>query len=349
MGQLNAAAELSDALLEEASIWFFDCNEAALDTAGRERFYLWLRRSPEHVRAYIEIAAVWEDSARLSSPQKSQLDAVIAQVLAEHNVIDILPRSGNEDSARSKSSSRTRPFAIAASILLLIGAFGAWRFLPRDSYSTEIAEQRSIRLEDGSIIELNSRSRIRVRYSDAERDVDLLEGQALFRVSKDVTRPFIVNSGTTRVRAVGTQFDVYRRPTGTTVTVIEGRVAVLSDPPAGKGEGASLPILVAGEQLTVSPVLTAQPTLQPTRVDAAAVTAWTERKLVFNETPLAEVVAEFNRYNERQIVVDDPTLADFHIRGNFQTTDPERLIQFLHDRFAVQVSEQDDQIRLSRE
>lgn len=358
MGQFNVPAELNDSLLEEASNWFIDFNEGELDEAGRKRFYGWLRRSPEHVRAYIEIAAVWQDSERLSTTRKSQLDAVIAQALAEHNVVDLVPRSGSATSAeRAESPRRSTAFAIAASMLMLIGgSFAAWHFGPRDSYSTGTAEQRSIRLDDGSIVELNSRSRIRVRYSERERDVDLLEGQALFRVSKDASRPFIVSSGGTRVRAVGTEFDVYRKATGTIVTVIEGRVSV-TDRRSGKGEGTSALIaagndrnkapepvfLIAGEQLTVGPPLTPQ----PVRVDAAAVTAWTERKLIFNETPLAEVVAEFNRYNARQIVVEDPALADFHIRGNFQTTDPERLIRFLHDRFDVQVTEEDDEVRLA--
>jgi transmembrane sensor len=94
--------------------------------------------------------------------------------------------------------------------------------------ATETGEQRFVSLVDGSTLELNSRSRVRIRFSDRERDVDLIEGQALFHVAKDVARPFIVKSGTTLVRAVGTQFDVYRKVSGTTVTVVEGRVAVLS-------------------------------------------------------------------------------------------------------------------------
>src|SRR5690606_26847429 len=87
-------------------------------------------------------------------------------------------------------------------------------------------EQRTVTLADGSVIELNARSRIKVRYADRERAIDLLQGQALFRVAKDPTKPFIVASGGTYVRAVGTQFDVYKKSVGTVVTVVEGRVAV---------------------------------------------------------------------------------------------------------------------------
>jgi transmembrane sensor len=106
-------------------------------------------------------------------------------------------------------------------------------------YVTRIGEQKLIHLADGSTLELNSRSRVRVHFSDAERDVDLLEGQALFRVAKDHARPFIVRSDATLVRAVGTQFDVYRKVSGTTVTVVEGRVAIL---PAGLSRETSLQV-----------------------------------------------------------------------------------------------------------
>jgi len=92
----------------------------------------------------------------------------------------------------------------------------------------DVGEQRSIALADGSIIDLNARSRIRVRLSKDERDVELLQGQALFHVAKDNSRPFVVRSDTTVVRAVGTEFDVYRKKNGTVITVLEGRVVVES-------------------------------------------------------------------------------------------------------------------------
>ncbi len=93
-------------------------------------------------------------------------------------------------------------------------------------YSTDIGERRSITLADGSTVDLNARSKLRIEFSSAERRVELLDGQALFQVAKDKQRPFIVHSGDATVRAVGTQFDVYRKDSGTTITVLEGRVAV---------------------------------------------------------------------------------------------------------------------------
>ena len=112
-------------------------------------------------------------------------------------------------------------------VLVIAGAIW-WQAEHFPIYATEIGERRSITLADGSTVDLNARSRVRIEFSKKERRVDLLDGQALFQVTKDKNRPFIVSSGDATVRAVGTQFDVYRRTNSTTVTVLEGRVAVYS-------------------------------------------------------------------------------------------------------------------------
>jgi transmembrane sensor len=183
-----------------------------------------------------------------------------------------------------------------------------------------------------------------------ERDVDLLEGQALFHVAKDPARPFIVSSAATQVRAVGTEFDVYRRIQGTVVTVVEGRVAVLlpdQDEP-GVQPPPSAPnapmFLSAGEQVLVTP-RTMQKAEHPS---VAMATSWTQRQIRFESASLADVAEEFNRYNERQLVIQDPTLYDFHITGVFSSTDPASLVRFLRERPGVQVTETAAEIRVSR-
>src|SRR5262249_39042282 len=156
------------------------------------------------------------------------------------------------------------------------------------------------------------KSRIRVRFTRERRDIELLEGQALFHVAAENKRPFVVRSGTAQVRAIGTEFDVYRRNEGTTVTVVEGRVAVREE---------AVPrtlLLSAGEQVTVAP----KTAPHSGKANVAAATAWTQRRLVFNSSPLPQVAEEFNRYNRRQLVIEDPALADFRISGVYSSMDP---------------------------
>jgi transmembrane sensor len=157
------------------------------------------------------------------------------------------------------------------------------------------------------------------------RTVTLLSGEALFQVAHDASRPFEVKTGDTTIRAVGTQFDVDRRTTGTTVTVVEGKVAVFTAPASSNdGEASNLP-LTAGEQLTVAP----RSKSHTVRANVAAATAWTQRKLIFENRPLGEVAAEFNRYNRQSIDIRSPELRSQEVTGAFQANDPDSFMLFL--------------------
>jgi len=407
-------SKMNTQIYEEACAWFSECRAGDLDDAGRREFDRWLRKSPEHLSSYLEIAAIWNDGPSLDPGGKWSADKLIQHALSagDDNVVPLSstalesthtsgavmtnvvsaeetsrmapPQScissvrAQEAAARKGWFAGRRRLAIAASIAVLTilgGALGLLKF-PSPIYATALGEQRSVQFEDGSTVELNSRSKIRVKYSKQERDVELIEGQALFHVAHDTSRPFIVAVGATRVRAVGTEFDVYKRLNGTVVTVVEGRVAVYSAPqgllPRSGRDAAQLPparrsslpdgsiaqqnpvtlgltssssfLLAAGEQLTVT-AEAAQKTVNP---NIAGATAWTEREIVFESATLSDVAEEFNRYNPRQLVIEDPQLYGFHISGVFSLTDPDSLINFLRQRPGVKVTETSREIRIER-
>lgn len=440
----QARSKMNTQIYEEACAWFVECRAGDLDDAGRREFDRWLRKSPEHLSSYLEIAAIWNEGPSLDPGGKWSADKLIQHALSagDDNVVplsgvaveathpphelpaDAVSTVGTSWAAAtlaSASSGRTqasaprktwftgwRRLAIAASIAFLTIIGGALGLLELSSpiYATALGEQRSIQFEDGSTVELNSRSKIRVKYSKQERDVELIEGQALFHVAHDTARPFIVAVGATRVRAVGTQFDVYKKSNGTVVTVVEGRVAVYSTPQGqqlsdGSGEGPTLPgpaqapapsagfasprrhssspsstvsaasdastpnpevqpaqpnsvnleltgssslLVAAGEQVTVRSDA-AQKTANP---NIAGATAWREREIVFESATLSDVAEEFNRYNQRQLVIKDPALYGFHISGVFSSTDPDSLIKFLQQRPGVKVTEAGREIRVER-
>ena len=254
-------------ILEEASEWFVDFRVGDVDERARERFDEWLRRSPEHIRAYMDIARTYVELPLAKLAGKIDVDSLIAYAHSGENIVPFndagiarpnapsaMSAETNHRSASAKKAERTprlrRRFLVAASgVLLLVTAGAVWWNLERfPIYATEIGERRSITLADGSTVNLNARSRLRVEFAKKERRVELLEGQALFQVAKDKNRPFIVSSGDATVQAVGTQFDVYRRTNGTTVTVLEGRVAVYATAhfePAAPAP-ASAPSSIAG-------------------------------------------------------------------------------------------------------
>ena len=367
-------ARLNAQILEEATSWFVDFNDEQVDQAGREEFNAWLRRSPEHVRAFLQVSVFWEDAGTLGKRPNLNLDSLVAAARAEHNVYPLelaasertpdavsTSKQGEDKTAQEPRRRKRAWLAIAASLLIVLGAGATtwYSIYGVSTYATAIGEQRSIVLEDGSSVELNSHSRIKVRFTKTQRFVDLVEGQAMFSVAKNPSRPFIVATGDTHVRAVGTRFDVYRKRTGTVVTVVEGRVAVANRQTTGAGAvempsatveqdgpgvGPGETLLAAGEQL----MATALAIELPRPANIAVATAWTDQKLVFESTSLREVVEEFNRYNRQQLVIRDAELNDFHITGVFPSTDSGPIVEFLRQRFGVTLNTSRDQIEISR-
>jgi transmembrane sensor len=279
----NSKNNLILPIYEQAADWLIELRNGDADATARERLDTWLRASPEHIRAYLELSAIWEDGADVDLDHTYSTEDLIARARGSSNVIalngsasdapsktnvtsddissakgpdatsatkalelPVAPQTGNSVVGRFwphrlRHTRRRRVWAVATVIACVVGGTGLFLSAQRNlDFETGIGEQRFVKLVDGSTMELNSRSRIRIRYSSLERDVDLIEGQALFHVAKDPARPFIVHSGSTLVRAVGTQFDVYRKSSGTTITVVEGRVAVLSPILDVEHEGSQL-------------------------------------------------------------------------------------------------------------
>jgi transmembrane sensor len=344
----------------EAADWVVEFQTGEADARARERFAAWLRRSPEHVQAYIELLAWWEDATLYDRPGSIDIDSLIAAAQSEPNVVAFVDTSLNgpaAGSARRPMSARRAwvgnhyRVALAAAVVLLIVA-GFLALSRSVEYRTGIGERRTVTLADGTNVELDADSRIRVAFSTGERRVTLLEGQAFFRVAKNAERPFVVVSGGMRVRDVGTQFDVNRTASGTIVTVVEGRVSVsypyrsLAGPVPLALEMRAIEV-DAGEEITVSPRVI--PRLEAANVTAA--TAWTRNELIFDSTPLPQVALEFNRLNARQLVIEGGQLQGFHVSGVFPALDPTslpRLLTFLRAQPGIQVTETDGRITVAQ-
>ncbi len=338
------------AVVAEASEWFIDFRAGDVDGEARLRFIEWLRRSPEHIQAYLEVSGVWSELPSADPEGRFDIAALIARARNEPDAIPLSPvnprRPPPAPAAQPRGWRRLsrRPVLAAATLALLACIAAAFLWIDSDAsrtYSTGIGEQRTIQLVDGSTVELNARSRVKVRLTEHRRDVALIEGQALFRVAKDKQRPFVVQAGDAQVRAVGTEFDVYKKHAGTVVTVVEGRVEAYS---GANGPDAAAVMLSAGEQLTVLP----HSVTKPMRADTDAATAWVQKRLIFEETPLNEVAEEFNRYNRRPLTIDGAELQTLKISGVYSSTDPASLINFLRSQSSINVIESENQVRVVR-
>lgn len=353
MSERFSAAGFNRQIHEEASAWFVEMRAGDVDAAGRQRFDAWIRKSPEHLRAYLEISEIWDDAPLVDTARTGSSDELIAKARAGAEVVPFDGASGKDGaSAKDEASGkqyaasdvarglRTRlagqRWAAAAAVSIMacgLAAFLGYQHFREPEYSTGTGEQRTVTLADGTRIELNSRTRLIVHFTDRRRDVELLEGQAMFTVAKDPRRPFLVQSRNLTVRVVGTAFDVDTKSDTTTVTVVDGRVAVSSE-----GIVSSAPILVdAGEQV-IAPAHVDK-LLRAARANVSAATAWTHGELVFEGSRLADVIEEFNRHNERQIVLADPALGDMQISGVYSSTDPDLFIRFMRAQAHVHVEE----------
>lgn len=383
----------SNQILEEATTWFVEFSEGRLSGLQRERFVQWLRISPEHIRAYLQISAHWEEARTLGKTDTRSIDDLVSLARSDSvEIISLPPPQRQRDIPETLTGrARGRPtrvkprrwLAIACSILVVTLGGGYWVTLQRNTYSTDTGVQRNVTLADGTTVELNAQSKIRAAFHPHQRDIYLISGQALFHVAKDPTRPFVVHTDSMQIRAVGTQFDVYRKDSGTTVTVLEGTVAVLPsvsgaalnssrdssrdspDPTSStlpklfpedpKGQGAQTGqnlstgglgevLLRAGDQATVSK----QGAIAPEHLaNTAATTAWTHKQIILKSTPLKEVVAEFNRYNTKQLVITDPSIASVRISGVFSSASPESLLRGLDAVGKFKIQETADRVEIS--
>lgn len=346
---IRSTKAATPAVVAEASAWFIEFRTGEVNGSDRARFDEWLRRSPEHVQAYLVIAAGWAELPTADPEQWLDIESLIerARESQDDNVVTLSP---GRTSAPRRRTSRAWVAGCAAASLVVVTSL-MFYFGQGDTYRTGVGEQRTVELVDGSTIELNVRSQIRVRLSKTGREVELIDGQALFHVAKDPTRPFIVRSGTTRVRVVGTQFDVYKKGSGTTVTVVEGRVAVLAATVKVQGEAApaaTSSFLAAGDQITVPADSAASKVApRPIHTDAVAATAWVQKRLIFEETPLGKVAEEFNRYNTRRLVVVDTELQSIEISGVYSASDPDSLLGFLRSQPNLQLRETDTEIQVT--
>lgn len=337
---------------EEAIAWLVSFCEEEVDAGGRERFERWLKASPENVGAYLQVAALWEAAAESSRVRNLEIDDLVRRAAAETNIVelpsaalhDIAPRHALSVRASVRRASLCAATVVAVAILAAMGLW--WRHSRAIVYATAVGEERTLTLPDSSTVILDARTRIQVRFTKSARRVTLTRGQALFRVIHNVSRPFIVTTKDATIRDVGTQFDVKYDGAATVVTVLEGRVAASTfmDDSSGSFGGERDILVSAGEQVRLEPHLS----LQPVSANPAVATAWVQGKLVFNDTPLGEVIKAFNRYNLRPLIVEDPRLLGLHVSGTFDTTNSTQIVEFLCQRFHLIAHENATGIRLRR-
>lgn len=299
---------------DDAARWFVRLQEQAVTVEERQRFDAWLNEHPQHQDEFQLLQGLWAAA-------------------------DLLPASRLKALADAPATRRERlpllRYTVAASVVAVALGLGLFSGLHhpgayRAEFATALGERKHVALPDGSLIDLNSRSRVQVRYEQARRLIELREGEAMFSVEHDASRPFVVATDSGKVTVTGTRFDVRRDSAQTRVAVEQGTVRVQGrDAPEDQFTS-----LTAGLGTHVD----AQGNVAPVyAVNAAQLTAWRNGKLVFDNASLSEVAAEVSRYREQPLMVTDPAVARLRLTSVFNADNTDALLKALPNILPVAV------------
>src|SRR5216684_649494 len=332
MGDVHRLPSTDDAE-REASAWIARMNADDVTDDDRTRFEAWLHAHSCNAKAYAALSATWQELVE-SGPLVRAVN--FGQVM-------------NAASASPAPRRRWAAAAMAAGVAAVIvgGARDLYRQKQETGFQTAIGEQAAVALPDGSSFDLNTNSRIWVDYSQRQRVIRLERGEAFFKVAHDTQRPFWVRAGDYWVRAVGTAFNVYLRPTGVEVTVSEGTVNVVKataneSPPSDAAITESVAAVTAGEQADVHG--RAEVIHELNSAQLSRLLAWRKSSLYFQDQPLGDVVDELMRYTTLKIEFDDDALRQLPVGGTFQTSPEgaEALLTMLHDGFGTTIRRDGD-------
>lgn len=297
----------------EAARWILRLDRDGRTPELETELETWLRADPRRKGAFLRAEAAWV----------------------------VMDRAGWSASAEGRAKPRvelTRRHALfAGGIAAGLAAVGAYVLRP-SKYATEVGEVRRLPLSDGSIAEINTASTIQVSLHPDQRIVRMDQGEAWFQVAKDANRPFVVEAGSVRVRAVGTAFSVRRRQNGADVMVTEGIVETWTEGARDK------PVrLTAGEKAYVSEADPVNRIVSaPSEIDREL--AWRDGNIDLAGESLADAVAEFNRHNRRKLVIADPSIANEPLYGVFHANDPQGFAQAVRVSLDIDVHVDDNQI-----
>jgi transmembrane sensor len=339
---MTRASDITDA----AADWLIRL-EGRTSPETWDAFQAWLDRDPRHRATFIRLRAAWNyvDVLKNVRPADGTIDA---DLLTKSQITSKAVTSRGLEPLRGKPRRHDDGLAIperrhlvaAAAAIGVIGLF-TWVGISNDGWSsheTAVGIHQTIHLADGSGVDLNTNTDLRERISETRRDMVLLRGEALFHVTHDPGRPFYVSAGGTIVRAVGTAFSVRVHAEGQVdVLVAEGRVAVGAAGSAVNLNDSALlssaPEVAEGESARVVNDSVAVSVLNAEEVKRRL--AWIGGQLAFKGETIAQAVGEFNRYNQRQIIVD-ASLADLRVGGTFRATDLDSFIAALGLSFGIQ-------------
>ena len=306
-------SEKAEDIYDQAALWAAKVDAGSLAAAEQSALDEWLDADIRHFGAFAQATA-------LLQPQHG---------------VPVRPALSRRRLVIGGSVAAAVTFAAAPLAILLMRG---------QRYATKIGEMREVSLDDGSVISLNTDSEVLVDYTKALRAIELVGGEALFDVAKDKARPFVVRARNTQVRAVGTSFSVRMLPAEPVEVLVREGVVEVTRPDVPVAPA----VRIAANTKALAPKdapIAAKPV---TITEVARTLAWREGRIAFHGETLTEAAAEFARYSDTRIRIDDPAIAREKVTGLFVSSDPIGFAKAIATSFDLRAEIGDREVRLTR-
>jgi transmembrane sensor len=334
---------IQDEIEAQAAQWMIRAEAAGADAETLRKLDAWLAANPRHKAAYVRVRAAWlkANGFRRMRPLDGIVDA------------NLFARKTKRAQGRAHGFAVVAAGAGIAGLVIALLGWLAFAGKPARNYATEIGEQRHLTLEDGSALDINTNSRVSLRFSSAQREVEVERGEALFQVRGDPERPFTVKVSGAVIEALGTTFAVRFHDergehdnlsgTLTEVLVVDGRVAVtgtphFESPPIHSESAPPIPespptLLAKGDRAFVGRGRTIVKAIGPDEVSRRL--SWKHGQIALLGESLSEAVSEFNRYHVGQLIIADPAISSVRLSGTFPIPDLENFLSALEAPFGI--------------
>jgi len=354
MSKNSPESPLDREILATAADYYLKLQENSISGAELKAWQAWFMRSEQHQKAFRRLETLFGALEHLSIDDFTDKPAGVVEKqkdtfnkisgFAGGSVISLVTADVQEKSAPPRTTSRFIGGIAASVAVVLVAGFMMMGSVNTRSeyiapiYQTAAAEQRIVKLSDGSIVELAADSQVTVEYEVSERRLVLDRGQAIFTVSKNPRRPFVVQAGNGTVTAIGTVFNVSRRSGDVQVRVLEGTVAVRPvHVPLTNTLDTAVPavaLVTAGKQTIYSNEGTLQSVEE---VDVQADLDWRVGILTMVNRPLSSVIQELNQYLQDEIAIGDEAVGDFYFTGTVYPDQVDAWLEGLKQGYPLKV------------
>lgn len=305
-------SDLNEDIDEQAVAWFIRLRADKVSRKDKILFNQWLEKSAQHRSAFYEICSMWGDEDFLQSLTESAKKYGIAPKPKKNRYIKL-----------------TIPLALAACLVLAVALSGQIQILMKADYSSALGERKTVQLEEGSTVLLNTDSAIAIKMEAGQRLVELLKGEAYFDVKPDSDRPFVVRADHSTTRVLGTRFVVHHKSNSDEIKVLSGRVEV------SEIRYPKKPLLLHDQEtVTVYDMAISQ----RQTLDSRLSTSWINGFLAYENETLETVINQIDRYRSGVVIFKDDKLRNLRINGRLKIREPREMLNVLQKTMDLKIT-----------